>query len=61
MTLAAAGLMDTDLYHRVHVTLGAGELCGVLDPHEHHEVQVVPHVMLTLYMFLEGHCLIVKG
>lgn len=49
------------LDHGVHIALGAGELGGILDPHQHHEVEVVPHVVFALDVFLERDCLVVKG
>ena len=48
------------LDHFVDVALGAGELCGVLDPDIDDEVEVVPHVVLRADVVLEGHDLVVE-
>lgn len=54
-------MVNTYLNHGMHIALRSGELGGVLDPHQHHEVEVVPHVVLALYVFLERDRLVVKG
>lgn len=48
------------LDHGVDVALRTRELRRVLHFDQNDEVQVVPHVVLTLYMLLETHCLVVK-
>ena len=51
---------STHLDHLGHVALGAGVLGGVLHLHQHHEEEVVPHVVLLLDVLLEGHRLVVE-
>lgn len=48
------------LYHLCHVALGARVVGLVLHPHQHDEVQVVPHVVLVFDVLLKGHGLVVK-
>lgn len=48
------------LHHRVHITLGARELGGILDLDQDDKVQVVPHVVLALDVLLKAHGLVVK-
>lgn len=48
------------LYHLCHVALGACVVSLVLHPHQHDEVQVVPHVVLVFDVLLKGHGLVVK-
>lgn len=48
------------LDHGVDIALRTRELCRVLHFDQHNEVQIVPHVVLTLYMLFKTHCLVVK-
>ena len=42
------------------VTVGSGEICGVLEFEEDDEVQIVPHVVFLVAMLLERNSLVVK-
>lgn len=53
-------LGSADLDHLGHVALGPRVLRGVLDTHQHQEVQVVPHAVLRLDVLLERHRLVVE-
>lgn len=48
------------LDHLCHVALGARVVSLVLHPHQHNEVQVVPHVVFVFDVLLKGHGLVVK-
>lgn len=50
----------TYLNKSIHITLRTGELCGILHIDENNEVEIVPHVMLTVYMFLKACTLVIK-
>ena len=51
----------TDLDKCIDIALRSGELCRVLDLYEHNEVEVVPHVVLTLDVLLEAGTLVVEA
>lgn len=46
--------------HLSDVALRACVFSGVLDPHQHNEVQVMPQVVLFLDVLLKRHCFIIK-
>ena len=48
------------LHHCIHVTLRPREFRRVLHFHKNNKVQIVPHVVFTLDVFFEAHCLIIE-
>ena len=50
----------TYLYHLTDVTLGSSKLGRVLDLEKYNEMQVMPHIVFGVHMFIKGHCFVVE-
>ena len=50
----------TYLYHKADVTFRPSKLGRVFDFKQHYEVQVMPHIVFGINMFIKGHRFVVK-
>ena len=50
----------TYLYHKADVTFRPSKLGRVFDFKQHYEVQVMPHIVFGINVFIKGHRFVVK-